>query len=149
MRFSICLTTVALALGAWSNQAAAQTTAPAAPAAAPAAPMAPATVAKPTAFQLDETTWTFTDTDGTKVQESIDAKGNFIANSADGKKHIDHGTSVMKGDKACFTSAMTKEGEVCWTTKPVAVGQSLDTVSDKGRKLTVTRVAYVPMSMPK
>ena len=149
MRFTICLTTVALALGAWSNQAAAQTTAPAAPAAAPAAPMAPATVAKPTAFQLDETTWTFTDTDGTKVQESIDAKGNFIANSADGKKHIDHGTSVMKGDKACFTSAMTKEGEVCWTTKPVAVGQSLDTVSDKGRKLTVTRVAYVPMSMPK
>jgi len=54
----------------------------------------------------------------------------------------------MKGDKACFTSAMTKEGERCWTTKPVEIGQSLDTVSDKGDKLTVTRVAYVPMSMP-
>lgn len=55
----------------------------------------------------------------------------------------------MKDDKACFTSAMDKEGEVCWTTKPVAVGQSMETVSDKGEKLTVRRVAYVPMTMPK
>ena len=55
----------------------------------------------------------------------------------------------MKSSKACFTSAMTKEGEICWTTKPVAVGQSMNTVSDKGEKLTVTRTAYVPLSMPK
>jgi hypothetical protein len=55
----------------------------------------------------------------------------------------------MKGDKACFTSLMTKEGEVCWTTKPLKVGQSMDTVSDKGEKLTVTRVAYKPLEMPK
>ena len=102
--------------------------------------------AKP-AFQLHETTWTFTH-NGTNIQESIDAKGNYIENAVDGK-HIDHGTAVMKGDKACFTSAMTKEGEVCWKTKPVEIGQSMDTVSDKGEKLTVTRVAYVPMSMPK
>jgi hypothetical protein len=130
MRLTICLT-AALAASLWSNQASA---------ASPAS--------KPAAFQLNQTTWTFTDTDGTKVQESIDAKGNFIANAVGGK-HLDHGTSMMKGDKACFTSAMTKEGEVCWTTKPVAVGQSIDTVSDKGKKLTVSRVAYVPMSMPK
>jgi len=100
------------------------------------------------AFQLNETTWTYTDKDGTKVQESIDAKGNYIANSTAGK-HLDHGMSVMKGDKACFTSAMTKAGEVCWTTKPLEVGQSFDTVSDKGEKLKVTRVAYSPLSMPK
>jgi hypothetical protein len=99
-------------------------------------------------FQLNETSWTFTDSKGTKVKESIDAKGNFISQSVEGK-HLDHGVSVMKSSKACFTSAMTKEGEVCWTTKPVAVGQSLDTVSDKGEKLTVTRTAYVPLSMPK
>ena len=55
----------------------------------------------------------------------------------------------MKGDKACFDSAMDKEGEVCWTTKAVEIGQSMDTVSDKGEKLTVTRVAYVPLTMPK
>jgi hypothetical protein len=100
------------------------------------------------AFQLNKTSWTYTDKDGTKVQESIDGDGKFIAQSAAGK-HLDHGTSVMKGDKACFTSLMTKEGEVCWTTKPLKVGQSMDTVSDKGEKLTVTRVAYKPLEMPK
>jgi hypothetical protein len=113
------------------------------PAATPATP-----AAAPATFQLNETSWTFTDKKGTKVQESIDAKGNFIAQTADGK-HLDHGTSLMKGDKACFTSAMTKNGEVCWTTKAVAVGQSMDTTSDKGEKLTVTRVGYVPLTMPK
>jgi hypothetical protein len=55
----------------------------------------------------------------------------------------------MKGDKACFTSAMDKKGEECWTTKPVAIGESMETTSDKGGKLTVTRVAYEPMTMPK
>ena len=104
---------------------------------------------KKAAFQLDETTWTFTDKDGTKVKESVDASGNYIANSADGKKHLDHGTGVMKGDKACFTSAMNKNGEECWTTRPVAVGESMETTSDKGGKLTVTRVAYEAMSIPK
>jgi hypothetical protein len=82
------------------------------------------------------------------VQESIDSAGKFIAQS-DAGKHLDHGTAVMKGDKACFTSAMTKEGEVCWTTKPLKVGESFDTTNDKGDKLTVTRVAYKPLSMPK
>jgi hypothetical protein len=106
----------------------------------------PAT-AKHTAFQLKETTWTFVDK-GVKVRESIDADGNYIENSVAGK-HIDHGTAVMKGNKACFTSAMTKEGEMCWTTRPTAIGQSMVTTNDKGRKLKVTRVKYVPMSMPK
>ena len=55
----------------------------------------------------------------------------------------------MKDGKACFTSAMTKEGEVCWTTRPVKVGHSMVTTNDKGQKLKVTRIAYVPMSMPK
>jgi hypothetical protein len=102
--------------------------------------------ATPAAFQLTETSWTFTDKDGQPMQESIDANGNYILNSGD--KHIDHGTSVMKGDKACFTSAMNNDGEDCWTTQPVEVGQSMDTTSDKGEKLTVTRVAYTPLTMP-
>jgi hypothetical protein len=102
--------------------------------------------ATPAAFQLDETTWTFTDKGGKAIQESIDANGNYIANSGD--KHVDHGTSVMKDGKACFTSAMDKQGEICWTAQPTEIGQSMDTTSDKGEKLTVTRVAYVPMSMP-
>ena len=55
----------------------------------------------PAAFQLNETTWTFTDKDGQVIQESVE------------------------------------------------IGQSMETTSDKGEKLTVTRVAYVPMSMPK
>jgi hypothetical protein len=100
----------------------------------------------PAAFQLNETTWTFTDKDGQAIQESIDASGNYIANA--GAKHVDHGTATMKGDKACFTSAMNNEGEECWSTKPVEIGQSMETTSDKGEKLTVTRIAYVPMTIP-
>jgi hypothetical protein len=152
MRLTICLT-AALALCACAKQA--QTPANNAVTEANADEMnaaeanaaAPATT--PAAFQLNETTWTYIDPkEKVKAQQSIDANGNYIENAVSGK-HIDHGTAVMKGDKACFTSAMTKEGEVCWTTKPTAIGQSMDTVSDKGQKLTVTRVAYVPMSMPK
>jgi hypothetical protein len=97
-------------------------------------------VATPAAFQLNETTWEFTD-DGKAMTESIDSSGNYVTWS--GAEHIDHGTSVMKDDKACFTSAMDKEGEVCWTAQAVEIGQSMDTTSDKGKKLTVKRVAYV------
>jgi hypothetical protein len=98
-----------------------------------------------TAFQLNKTTWTFVEK-GKKMRESIDAGGNYITNTIAGK-HVDHGTARMKGSKACFTSAMDKEGEVCWTTRPVKIGQSMVATSDKGRKLKVTRVAYVPLKM--
>ncbi len=128
MRLTICLT-AALALCATSAQAHIMA------------------AAKGAAFQLNETTWTFVDKK-TKVRESIDGDGNYILQSVAGK-HLDHGTAVMKGHKACFTSAMTKEGEVCWTTGPVKIGHSMVTTSSKGRKLRVTRAAYVSMSMPK
>lgn len=148
MRLTICLT-AAIALCACSKQAEAPPAADngAAELNAPAAD-ANAVAATPAAFQLNETSWTFTDKDGNKVKESIDATGNYIANTTAGK-HLDHGTSVMKGDKACFTSAMTKDGEVCWTTKDVAIGGSMETTSDKGEKLTVTRVAYEALTIPK
>ena len=124
MRTIISLT-AALALGAWSSQAA----------------------AKP--FEIKETSWSFVEK-GKGVRETIDADGNYIANQVSGK-HLDHGTAVMKGRKACFTSAMTKEGEVCWTTPHSAlkIGHSFVTRSDKGRKLKVTRIAYVKLEMPK
>lgn len=109
-----------------------------------AAPVTP--VATPAAMSLNETTWTYTDKDGKKIEESIDAAGNFISTS--GAEHVDHGTYVAKDGKACFTSAMTKEGEVCWTVKDTAVGATEETVSDKGEKLMVTRVAYVAKKMP-
>ena len=124
MRMIICLT-AAVAFGAWSGQA----------------------NAKP--FELNNTSWAYVD-HGKKVHETIDADGNYITNAVSGK-HMDHGTAVMKGGKACFTSAMTKEGEVCWTTPRSAlkVGHSFVTRSDKGRKLKVTRIAYVKLEMPK
>ena len=57
---------------------------------------------------------------------------------------------MIKGNKVCFTSqAMTKEGESCWTTAAVRIGHSMITKSDKGKKLKVTRVAYMPLKMPK
>jgi hypothetical protein len=101
---------------------------------------AEANMATPAAFQLNETTWEFT-MDGKAQTESIDANGNYVSWSGD--KHVDHGTAVMQGDKACFDSAMDKEGPNCWTTAPTEIGQSFDTTSDKGEKLTVKRVAYM------
>lgn len=98
----------------------------------------------PAATPIHETTWEFTQ-DGKPMQESIDANGNYITTS--GAEHIDHGTVVMKDGKACFTSAMTKEGEVCWTDPKLEVGGTGETVSDKGEKLTLKRVAYVPKTM--
>ena len=104
---------------------------------------APAAI--PAAMSLNETTWTYTDKDGKKIEESIDPTGNYI--STVGAKHEDHGTMVMKDGKACFTSAMTKDGEMCWTAPDAAIGQTVEAVSDKGEKLMVTRVAYVAKTM--
>jgi hypothetical protein len=127
MRFTICLTAIVMCASSIQAQA--------------------KTAVKHAAFQINHTTWTFVD-DGKKVFESVDANGNYIENTVGGK-HVDHGTAVMKHGKVCFTSAMTKDGEVCWTTKPVSVGHSMATSSDKGEKLTVKRVAYTKLSMPK
>ena len=128
MRFTICLTT-ALVLCASSTQVA----------------------AKSAPFEIKHTSWTYIDPmKKVKARESIDADGNYIENAVSGK-HIDHGTGVMKDGKACFTSAMTKEGEVCWTTPPHAlkIGHSFVATSDKGKKLKVTRIAYTQQKMPK
>jgi hypothetical protein len=112
-----------------------------------ATPVGAKAAPKAAAFDINHTTWTFTEK-GKMDRESIDADGNYITQSTSGK-HLDHGTAAMKDGKACFTSAMTKDGEMCWTTRPVAVGHSMNTVNDKGRKLTVHRAAYMPLEMPK
>ena len=93
---------------------------------------------------LNETTWEFKQ-GGKDMQESIDAAGKYITVS--GKEHIDHGTAIMKAGKGCFTSAMDKQGEVCWSDPMIAVGGSGESISDKGEKLALKRVAYVPLTM--
>ncbi|MDQ3159759.1 MAG: hypothetical protein M3Q51_01905 [Pseudomonadota bacterium] len=98
----------------------------------------------PAASPINETTWEFTE-GGKPMQESIDANGNYIVTS--GSTHIDHGTVVMRDGKACFTSAMTNEGEECWTDPKLGIGASGETVSDKGEKLALKRVTYVPKTM--
>ena len=101
----------------------------------------------PAAFQLNETTWEYTDPKTKKaITESIDGSGNYV--SVSGAEHVDHGTMVMKDGKACFTSAMNKDGEMCWTTVDTPVGSTMESVSDKGEKLAVKRVDYVAMSFP-
>ena len=109
--------------------------------------MADANMAAPAALaSINETSWEYTDAKSKKpIQESVDAAGKYIAVS--GKEHIDHGTAVMKDGKACFTSAMDKQGEVCWTDPMIAVGASGETTSDKGEKLAIKRVAYTPLTM--
>lgn len=105
-----------------------------------------APVATPAAFSVLGTTWNYTDPKTKKaVQESIDSSGNYITTA--GADHFDHGTVVMKDGKACFTSAMNKEGEMCWTVADTAVGASTEVTSDKGEKLMVARVAFVPKTM--
>ena len=104
------------------------------------------TAATPAAFDIKGTSWEYTDNKTKKpIQESVAPDGTYISSS--GKEHIDHGTAVMKGGKACFTSAMTKDGEICWTDPKAEVGASGETTSDKGEKLTVKRVAYVAQTM--
>lgn len=93
---------------------------------------------------LNETSWEYTE-DGKPMQTSVDASGNYITNS--GTEHIDHGTAVMKDGKVCFTSAMNQEGETCWTDPMLAEGASAESTNDKGEKLVVKRVAYVPLTM--
>ena len=101
-----------------------------------------AMTATPAAFTINETSWEYTDPKTKKaVQESIDAKGNYVTWA--GAEHIDHGTAVDKGGKACFTSAMNKDGEMCWTDPKLKPGASGETVNDKGEKLAIKRIAYV------
>ena len=110
------------------------------------AAVAEANEAAPAAFSLNSTTWTYTQ-DGKATQTTVDANGNYVTTA--GAEHVDHGTVAMTDGKACFTSAMDQEGPECWTIADTAVGASMDTTSDKGNKLTVTRVAYVaPAPMP-
>ncbi len=141
MRSIICLTAL-LALAACSKQ----TEAPPAADNGAADVTATAPAATPAAFEIKGTSWEFIDSKTKKpMQESIDENGKYIVVS--GTEHIDHGTAVMKDGKACFTSAMTREGEVCWTDPKAEIGQSGETTSDKGEKLTVKRVAYVALKM--
>ena len=140
MRTIICLTAV-LALAACNKEAAPAADSATTEVTETAAPMAPAALTT-----MNETTWEFTDAkSGKPMQESVDAAGKYIAVS--GKEHMDHGTVVMKDGKACFTSAMDKEGEVCWTDPLLAEGASGETTSDMGETLAIKRTVYVPMTM--
>lgn len=104
-----------------------------------------ANMATPAAFEINSTSWEFKDSKGKAMQESVGPDGAYVVHS--GAEHVDHGTAVMKSGKVCFTSAMDKKGEICWTTSPVEIGKSMETTSDKGEKITVTRVAYVAPKM--
>ena len=143
MRLAMIAATTSLMLAACERQA----EAPAADTNAAEATNNAGAAAAPVALaSINETTWEFTDPEtGKAIQESVDAAGKYIANA--GTEHFDHGTAVMKDGKACFTSAMNKDGEVCWTDPMLSEGQSGETTSDKGEKLTVKRVAYVPLTM--
>lgn len=103
-------------------------------------------MAEPEEMTLAGTTWEFT-RDGVTYIESIDNEGNYIADTADGE-HADHGTYEMVDGKACFTSAMTDEGTICWTVSDVEIDGSMETTSDQGETLTVTRRAYTELAMP-
>ena len=99
-----------------------------------------ANVAAPAEFTLAETTWDYTQ-DGKARTTSIDGAGNYDTSS--GSEHVDHGKFAMVDGKGCFTSAMNQDGPECWTVQQTEVGQSMESTSDKGNKLTVTRRDYV------
>ena len=96
------------------------------------------------AFSINQTSWEYVDPKTKKaVQETVDAGGAYVTWA--GSEHIDHGTAVMKDGKACFTSAMNSEGEMCWTDPKLEPGASGETVNDKGEKLAIKRIAYLPV----
>lgn len=144
MRLTICLT-AALALCACSKTAEAPP--PAADNAAENVADANAAASAATADvpKINETSWTYTDKQGRKVQESIGPDGKYVSTASDGK-HVDHGKAWVQTDKVCFDSAMDKEAETCWKAGRAEVGQTMEAVSDKGERLSVTRIAYVPPS---
>ncbi len=143
----LIMLTAAFALAGCSQERAAEPAIENDVAAANVTESADANMAAPMALaSLNETSWEFTDPKTKKpMQQSIDSSGNYIVVS--GKEHIDHGTAAIKDGKACFTSAMTKDGEECWVDPVVAVGQSGVATSDKGEKLTIKRTEYVPLTM--
>ena len=106
---------------------------------------AAANMATPAAFEIKGTSWEYKDPKGKAMEESVGPDGAYVTHS--GAEHIDHGTAVMKDGKACFTSAMDKKGEMCWTDPKLEPGASGETVSDKGEKLAIKRVAYVAPKM--
>lgn len=73
-----------------------------------AAPVGAKPAHKEAAFEINHTTWTFTEK-GKAYRESIDDNGNYVTHTRAGKE-AGHGTAVMKDGKACFTSATSKEG---------------------------------------
>ena len=101
-------------------------------------------MAHPAKFEIASTSY-FYDYKGKPMQESVGPDGMYVTHS--GATHIDHGTAVMKGSKVCFTSAMTKDGERCWTTHPTAIGGTMKSVSDKGEMMMIHRVKYSPPKM--
>lgn len=136
----ICLT-AAVALCACSKPAESPT--PAADNAAEANASASAT--PDATLKINETSWTYTDKEGRKVQESIGPDGKYVSTASDGK-HVDHGKAWVQADKVCFDSEMDKEAETCWKAGRAEIGQTMEAVSDKGERLSVTRIAYVPPS---
>ncbi len=95
----------------------------------------------PAEMSFDETSWEYTE-DDQLVRTSIDANGNYDSNSGD--EHLDHGQFAVVDGQACFTSAMNEDGPECWSVETTEVGESMETTSDKGNTLTVTRVEYTP-----
>ena len=88
--------------------------------------------------QLSRTSWAYVE-DGKRLRMSIDRSGHYTETTAGGKV-VGRGTARMKGTKDCFTPVKSKDGEHCWTSQPLKVGQSMISISDKRERLKVTRV---------
>ena len=88
--------------------------------------------------QLSGTTWAYVE-NGKSLRMSIERSGRYTETTASGKV-VGRGTARMKGAKDCFTPVNSKDGEHCWTSQTLKVGQSMISVSDKGERLKVTRV---------
>lgn len=90
--------------------------------------------------------YSWTGPEGQAMVMSVDADGNYIS-EADGN-HYDHGTVTLNDEgKICFESAMDQP-DGCWTYSDLEVGGSMDSMSDEGATVTVTRTEYVELSMP-
>ena len=109
---------------------------------------APAARASTATMSLLNTTWEFDD-NGKPTVITIDKAGNYIENRVDGT-HVVHGTYAQEDGTDCFTSAMGDESTSCWTAvPPVGIGGIASATSGNGGSAVFKRVAYRNLQLPR
>ena len=97
-------------------------------------------------IQIDEGRHGDTSLDGLKIGAIFKWPGPIHEGNGEALAFVDERADEKQ--REALLKIMDKSGEECWTTSPTEIGQSFETTSDKGEKLTVTRVPYEVQTIP-